>query len=439
MATQDNKEIQEDNMFDLITSLIDDEKNIFLTGSGGVGKSYYIHKINEKYHTTKSIYITSTTGVSAHYLKGQTIHSFSGLGAYKGTETNEYLIKKVGKNKQAVQRIRQCEILVIDEISMMGKKMLEALDFVTRTFRRCNKPFGGMQLIFTGDFLQLPPVQDQFAFLSETWDTLDLQIIYLKKVYRFKDQVFAGILERVRMAKQTKEDVKILYTRVEAYKEWEKEMEKKQEQPGDCRILPTFMYSRKVNVEQKNMEELDKNPNRALSFPEVYSILKNKKHVVDHIQALEKENKMLTVKVGAQVMLNVNIDTDDGLVNGSRGVVTRHDADTKTLFVRFLDGREMGFTQHPYVIEEEGEPMYQILQYPFVLAYALSIHKTQGATLDYAIMDLGFTVFENSMSYVALSRVRSLDGLFLKAFQPSRITCDKDALAFYEELEDGWE
>ena len=131
-------------------------------------------------------------------------------------------------------------------------------------------------------------------------------------------------------------------------------------------------------------------------------------------------------------MLTTNIDVESGLVNGSRGVVLTYDSGILT--VKFLNGMEIGFSRHTYTVEEDGKVMYKIEQYPFILAYALSIHKVQGCTLDYAIIDIGHSVFEENMSYVALSRVRNLQGLFLLNFQPYKIMPAKEALEFYESL-----
>ena len=133
-------------------------------------------------------------------------------------------------------------------------------------------------------------------------------------------------------------------------------------------------------------------------------------------------------------MLTVNLDCDSGLVNGSRGVI--RDYQNGSLVVEFLNGSTMHFARHETVVEEDGKVLYKIVQFPFILAYALSIHKVQGSTLDFAVIDIGHSVFESSMSYVALSRVRSLEGLFLEAYQPHKIFCNKEALEFYDRLQE---
>jgi len=411
--------------YDKIKEYITSGHNIFMTGPGGVGKSYYINKLKEE--MKDMITITSTTGVSSFNLKAQTIHSFSGIGAFKRGDRLEDILKKLKKTKRMAStflKIEQCTLLVIDEISMLGQYFLEMVDALFRKVRHSDQPLGGLQVIFTGDFLQLPPVSDEFCFKSEVWKQLDLKTIYLTKMYRVSDPVYTKMLERIRMGKHNAEDNQILYKRFFAYKEYKEKEEKEKE---NLTIQPTFLYSKKVNVHEKNMEELEKNPNEMLIFR---SVITDKRPDI----MINKTEELLYLKSGAQVMLTVNLDCDNGLVNGSRGVITSYDTSQQSLTVKFLNGSELSFQRHEFVYEEDGKVLYKMIQFPFILAYALSIHKVQGCTLDYAIVDIGHSVFEASMSYVALSRVRSLEGLFLEAYQPYKIFCDKEALEFYEKL-----
>lgn len=414
--------------YDKIKEYITSGHNIFMTGPGGVGKSYYINKLKEE--MKDMITITSTTGVSSFNLKAQTIHSFSGIGAFKRGDRLEDILKKLKKTKRMAStflKIEQCTLLVIDEISMLGQYFLEMVDALFRKVRHSDQPLGGLQVIFTGDFLQLPPVSDEFCFKSEVWKQLDLKTIYLTKMYRVSDPVYTKMLERIRMGKHNAEDNQILYKRFFAYKEYKEKGEKEEKEKENLTIQPTFLYSKKVNVHEKNMEELEKNPNEMLIFR---SVITDKRQDI----MINKTEELLYLKSGAQVMLTVNLDCDNGLVNGSRGVITSYDTSQQSLTVKFLNGSELSFQRHEFVYEEDGKVLYKMIQFPFILAYALSIHKVQGCTLDYAIVDIGHSVFEASMSYVALSRVRSLEGLFLEAYQPYKIFCDKEALEFYEKL-----
>lgn len=423
----EEKKIEQNDDYSTIKDLVYQGKNIFLTGPGGVGKSFYIKKLKDE--LGDRVVITSTTGVSSFNLKGQTIHSFSGIGAITRNNKFEYIIKKIYK-KQAHEKIKNCEILVIDEISMLGQFYLEIIDKVFKHIRRNDKPLGGVQVIFTGDFLQLPPINDEFCFKSPVWKDLSLKTIYLKKMFRVKDPVYTEILERARVANHTPEDNKALYKRVFAYNDLDIDYKQKD------KIQPTFLYGKKVNVEEKNIEELGENDNELIIFKPKFTWNSNKKD--KDLKLIEERvvDNILHLKIGAQVMLNVNIDVEQGLVNGSRGVVVDYDSDLQLLKVKFLNGNVVDFAKHDFVYtEEDDKPFYTITQFPFILAYALSIHKVQGCTLDYAVIDLGYSIFESSMSYVALSRVRSMEGLFLKAFQSHRIFCDKEALEFYENLE----
>jgi ATP-dependent DNA helicase PIF1 len=410
--------------YEHIKTTIDQGHNIFLTGPGGVGKSFYINKLKDE--LKDEIALTSTTGVSSYNLKAMTIHSFTGIGVFKIGDKLETIIKKLKKFKTyelVKTRIRKYSILVIDEVSMLGKAFLEMINEVLQYFRGNDRVFGGYRVIFTGDFMQLPPVNDGYCFKSNIWKELDFKVIQLTKLYRFNDDLYSSILGRVRLGNNTEEDNKVLFKRYFAYREYKN----KEDDVKETEIKPTFLYSRKMNVNDKNMEELEKNSNELLIFKPFYKD-KNKFCKVD----LDKLDNNLYLKIGAQVMLTVNIDVEEGLVNGSRGVVTGYDNDL--LKVKFLGGIEKEFSRHEYSYEEDDKVMYKMEQFPFILAYALSIHKVQGCTLDYAIIDIGHSIFEENMSYVALSRVRNLDGLFLLNFQPYKIMPAKEALEFYKSL-----
>jgi ATP-dependent DNA helicase PIF1 len=415
--------------YNLIKSSIEKGRNIFLTGPGGVGKSFYINKLKDEYKD--EIVLTSTTGVSSYNLKAMTIHSFTGIGVFKIGDKLDSIIQKMKKYKtyeSTKTRVRKYSILVIDEVSMLGKGFLEIINQVLQSLRGNDRLFGGYQVIFTGDFMQLPPVNDKYCFKSSLWEEFDFNVIQLTKLYRFNDDIYSSILSRVRLGKNTKEDNQELFKRYFAYKDYLKNIENDgNDEKNDLKITPTFLYSRKVNVNDKNMEELDKNRNELLILKAMYSE-KNKLCKVD----FDKLENNLYLKIGAQVMLTTNIDIESGLVNGSRGVVVKYNSGVLT--VRFLNGMEMEFSRHQYTVEEDGKVMYKMDQYPFILAYALSIHKVQGCTLDYAIIDIGHSIFEENMSYVALSRVRNLKGLFLLNFQPYKIMPSKEALEFYESL-----
>lgn len=417
----------------MLENCVKEGKNVFLTGSAGSGKTYNISLLSEVY---PNMILTSTTGISAIAIGGTTIHSFSGIGVPRARDTIEDIVKKA-KKAQRKNEVINCEKLVVDEVSMLGASTLDLLNTVFKQVRGINKPFGGIQVIFTGDMLQLPPINDDYCFNSATWKELDLQTIYLTKLYRFTDEKYSDMLLRIRMAEHTYEDNSELFKRFFAYKD--------KIDDEDCfnkmEIKPTYLYSKKVDVTDKNLEELDKLKTELFTYKAVDTI-KAKYMNLDQNSKIEKENlnlhldllaaKNIFLKEGAQVMLTVNVDLSLGLANGSRGVVTS--LEKEKVEVKFLNGHVQSFGRSLFEYKEHGKVIATREQFPFILAWACSIHKIQGATLDCVIINLGQSIFEASQAYVALSRVRSLSGLYLEAYKPVKIFCNKEALEFYKNL-----
>jgi ATP-dependent DNA helicase PIF1 len=223
-------------------------------------------------------------------------------------------------------------------------------------------------------------------------------------------------LARVRKATHTPGDIVDLFKRVKAYNELDIDA---------LEIQPTFLTSKRIDVDEKNNDELAKNPNETVFYRSSDEING------DLLEGVAPS--VLKLKVGAQVMLTVNVDVEGGLTNGARGVVTQLGSDH--IFVKFKNGRSVSFERHPYMIEEDKKVMAKRSQFPICLAYCLSIHKSQGSTLDCAVIEAGNSIFSHHSVYVALSRVRSLDGLYLKNFNPYKITVDPRVVAFYEKEE----
>ena len=392
-----------------LLELIKHGKNVSMLSQGGTGKSTLIKKIKQTLDVDYNFQVTSSTGVSAYLIGGRTIHSFSGIGVFNPKQD---IIKKVKKNKEAKKRIIECNILVMDEISMLGATYFSALNHVFKEIRKDQRPFGGMIVIITGDFLQLPPINDKYAFESEAWEELDLQPIHLDKVYRYTDDLYASILSRIRLGKHVPADNVELFKRLKAYNEL------KDFDLFD--IQPTFLSSKRIDVSDKNKEELDKNPNELVIYLASDS---GDLSVLDMIAP-----KTIELKLGSQVMLTVNHNVEEGLVNGSRGVVTNLSSDMVS--VKFMNGMIHYFERHEFKFEEDNKILGVRKQFPFILAYCLTIHKCQGSTLDCAVIDAGNTIFGNHMVYVGLSRVRCLSGLYLKAFNPFKIQVDETVTNF---------
>lgn len=395
---------------DEIINLIENGKNISMLSQGGTGKSTLVKKIKKKIDSHYKFEVTSTTGVSAYLIGGVTIHSFSGIGVLK---INKDIIKKVKKNKDAKKRIKECDILVIDEISMLGATYFDMLNHVFKEIRNNQNPFGGMIVIITGDFLQIPPINDKYAFESKTWNELNLHPIHLDKVYRYTDEKYAGILSRIRLAKHTAEDNVELFKRLKAYNNIE--------EYDIFDIQPTFLSSKINEVFEKNRDELSKNPNELVIYSSIDTEYNTS--LLDFIAP-----KIIELKLGSQVMLNININVEQGLTNGSRGVVVNLSKDIVS--VKFMNGMIFNIERHDFIYEEDDKILATRKQFPLILAYCLTIHKCQGSTLDCAIIDIGYSVFEKHMVYVALSRVRCLDGLYIKSFQPSKIKVDQKVMNF---------
>ena len=392
-----------------LLELIESGKNVSMLSQGGTGKSTLIKMIKKTLESNYNFQVTSTTGVSAYLIGGRTIHSFSGIGVLNPKQDT---LKKVKKNKEAKKRIIECNILVIDEISMLGATYFSALNNVFKEIRKDQRPFGGMIVIITGDFLQIPPINDRYAFESEAWEELNLHPIHLDKVYRYTDELYANILSRVRLGKHTPVDYVELFKRLSAYNNM-KEFDL-------FDIQPTFLSSKRNDVSDKNKEELAKNPSELVIY---LSCDNGDPSLLDLIAP-----KTIELKLGAQVMLTVNHNVDEGLTNGSRGVIINLSSDMVS--VKFMNDIIFHFERHEFKYEEDNKILATRKQFPFILAYCLTIHKCQGSTLDCAVIDAGYSIFENHMVYVALSRVRSLSGLYLKAFQPFKIKVDDKVIKF---------
>ncbi|KAH7446036.1 hypothetical protein KP509_01G034200, partial [Ceratopteris richardii] len=397
-------------------------KSVFITGSAGTGKSYilgFIVDFLKECCGPDSVFITASTRLAACALGGTTLHSFAGIGL--GTDDAEKLASKVLGKKEHVDRWRRAQVLIIDEISMIDGELFHKLDYVARVVRRMNGEelhplcFGGLQLIVTGDFFQLPPVKPPnqrkfFAFDADCWDKcFDLQV-ELNYVFRQSDEQLISMLNEIRKGCQSAETIKSLNSCFRVLAD------------DGLGISPTRLYPLKVDVREENMKELKALENPVVKFTAQDRVAGPQyKGALDSMR-LEKE---LDVCVGAQVMLIKNFDTEAGLVNGAKGVV---------LVVRFAcNGTEKVIRPEKQSVESGGIEVAKRVQVPLILAWSLSVHKCQGMTLDKVETDLS-KAFDYGMVYVALSRVKSLEGLQLLGFDPSRIKVHPNVVSFYKRL-----
>ncbi len=425
--------------YDCIVDSIEAGGNVFLHGPGGTGKTFTIAKLVEHFGTGRSLACTALTGVAAANLKAeldkksypplaiQTLHSWSGIGS--ANLSAPQLLKKVRRNPLARMRWRETDVLFIDEVSMLGCNLFEKLDYVARGIRRQqSKPFGGLQLVVSGDVLQLPPVRDGWVFTSQAWGDLDLIPYIFEEGHRYTKTDYFDLLLRARQGALTRADINSLNNRIKTFYPTGE---------SDLEIIPTVLYATNFNTNAHNAEELARLPHP----PETYTALdsiggEDSKFVRKQFEQIVPTSS--TFCVGAQVMLKANLNVDAGLVNGSRGVVTQ--VLPQGVRVKFLSGDELLITPHVWTIELPGKKEPEIStknsrsQIPLILAWSLTIHRSQACTLDYAICDLGHNIFTAGQAYVALSRVRSLDGLYLKKFNPESVFADKAAILYDQYL-----
>lgn len=424
-------------------------ENIFITGPGGAGKSALIRQIFKHANTKwKDIHVTALTGCASILLncKAKTLHSWAGIGLGQGT-TEGYILK-IKKNQFLKKIWKETEILVVDEVSMLSLKLFDMLNAIGKGVRGNQKPFGGIQLIFSGDFYQLPPVGDKdepdtqrFCFESDDWNSVfhrDNQI-ELKKIFRQTDEIYSTILNQIREGKIKRKSNDLLLQYVG------------RELSANLVAEPTKLFPTKNKVEQINIMRMTALHGDEKEFKIKYlkdlEMTKNDKEVrrqfsdkdiqieLDFLAGNLMCEKEMKLKIGAQVMCIINIKSESGdilICNGSQGIITSFCDLTGCPKVKYNNGIEMIMTRH--VWESDKIPGIGVSQIPLILSWALTIHKSQGATLDAAEIDVGSGIFECGQTYVALSRVKSLDGLYLTSFDAKRIRINKKVKEYYESL-----
>jgi len=411
-----------------ILNAIQKNDNVLIIGAGGVGKSTFLRYIYLLLQDVKCCVLSATTGVAALNISGMTLHRFAGIGL--GTDDKDVLLKKVMNNKKTITRLKGTDILFIDEVSMLGAELLDKLNFIFQNVRGNKRPMGGMQLVLCGDFLQLPPIRDKFLFEYSDYKSLNIKRFELTKLKRFTDKAYSELLSRFRVGKPTESDIDILRSRYEKYKEIENDIK-------NWEIRPTKIYSKKVDVEYENMIELEKIDEDEYNFEATDSLTGGNEMQLEYLVTELNNNipKNISLKKGAQVMLRKNIDVENGLVNGSRGVVLQIFEESMNVLVKFKNGITAIIDFEKWEAKDRKAKTKVIReQIPLILAYAITIHKSQGTTLDFCICDLGLSVFEDAQAYVALSRNRSLEGLYLSDFDESCVRSNKKALEFLEKL-----
>jgi len=405
-------------MYKEILSLISQNKNVFITGQAGTGKSHTLTRLK---HDLPELVVTASTGVAAINIHGQTIHSFAGLGY--GLKSAKQIASSMRLEKK--YKIKDCTLLAIDEISMLSAETFNLINTVFKLIKSTDLPFGGIQLIVIGDFLQLPPVSKDnqainFAFESTAWKEANFINKVLTKQYRQQDINFLSDLNKVRLGDITTIDNTSEIT------------------IDTNNAVHLFALNRIADAHNKT--KLDSLRGAEYHFQAIDIGFTSMVEKIDKDCLVPKD---LYLKIGARVMLLINKYIDLGLSNGSLGevidIINASEYQHAIVKVRFDNGIEvlLGYEVVAKIIDKNKTRNQELAsreQIPLRLAYALTIHKAQGLTLDSVCIDCNGT-FECGQIYVALSRVRSKNNLIIKNLKPNMIKANKKALAFYKELQ----
>ena len=406
---------------DQALAILKSGRNTFLTGSAGTGKTYVLNQyINYLKARRIPVSITASTGIAATHLEGTTIHAWSGIGIKDALSPRQ--LRDLKTKKYLKKHMEKTKVLVIDEISMLHARQLDLVNQVIRSFRENEEPFGGLQLVLCGDFFQLPPIgdstessRDKFSFMSASWLEAKLTICYLTEQFRQSDNQFSDILNEIRSGSVSPEAIDQLNER----------RNNMTGGPSQEELLEgsTRLYTHNIDVDRVNQDQLKKLEGRTKTFD---SKMKGNLKLGETISKSIMAPPVLQLKKGAKVMFVKN-NYEKGYLNGSMGEVVRFDKEGIPL-VRLTNGLDLKAEPEEWRVEDEtGKLLVSYTQVPLRLAWAITVHKSQGMTLDSAVMDLGKT-FERGQGYVALSRVKSLEGLKLLGLNDTALQVDALAL-----------
>jgi ATP-dependent exoDNAse (exonuclease V) alpha subunit len=384
----------------------------FLTGAAGAGKSYVLREyiLYLKKHGIRYA-VTASTGIASTHINGTTIHSWSGIGI-KDTLTS-YELDALEEKQNLYKRWNETQVLIIDEVSMLHAKFIDMIDSLAKHMRRNDKPFGGVQVVFTGDFFQLPPIVKNgsqqpgstvFAFQSTAWKEAKPVVCYLSEQFRQDDSRLSSLLNAIRSGDIEDEHYEMLKEKTEVA------------HTGDHIKL----YTHNENVDLINKEAFNKVKGEIKTY---HMITKGKAALVGSLKNNCLADEVLELKIGAKVICIKN-NQDRSYVNGSMGKVIAFDNEGGPI-VELVNGKKVSIKADSWKIEEEGKVKAEISQLPIKLAWAITVHKSQGMTLDKAEIDLS-RAFASGQGYVALSRLTSLTGLYLKGFNPQALMISEE-------------
>jgi hypothetical protein len=382
--------------------------NVFLTGAPGTGKTFVINEyIDYLFAHNMSVAVTASTGIAATHIGGTTIHSWSGIGIKE--KLSEWDVEAMLEKKYIWDRFDKTDVLVIDEVSMLSANLLDSLDMLARTMRNNPAPFGGMQIVLVGDFFQLPPIGGSdvaYAFQANVWKEANMHVCYLEKSYRQDEGPLWSLLCQIRNQDIDEETHLVL---------------------ADCQELrvddiePTRLYTHNADVDTINEEKLSK-----LKTPlKIFSA--STKGTKKHIETLQKTilaPESLRLKENALVMFVKN-NLEKGYVNGTMGYIVELDDE---IIVETIEGKRINVEPESWTVtNDDGKVLAEVAQLPLRLAWAITVHKSQGMTLDAAEIDLS-KCFVPGQGYVALSRVRSIQGLKILGYNSNALVIDETVL-----------
>jgi ATP-dependent exoDNAse (exonuclease V) alpha subunit len=394
------------------------ENNVFLTGGAGTGKSTVITDFIRK---QESVAVLASTGTAAILLGGRTLHSFFGLGIMEGG--SDAVVERALKHRGIVQRLRKTKTVLIDEISMIGSTELQCAEKIARKARANSAPWGGLRIVAIGDFAQLPPVvraipgQGETArpwcFSSEVWRNTLFDPVVLKEIVRSRDSDWNRVLGEIRWGELEERSYEVLKERV---------------RPVGLHFEGTRLFARRNQVDSLNQDRLKMLPGEAREYPTVYM---GNAQRLDEMKRNAPVPEVLWLKVGALVMFRQN-DPEYRFVNGTLGKIVK--LKDQEVEVELLSGKTIEMKPATFsMLDAEGQVLASATNFPLNLAWACTIHKAQGATLDRVHADLN-GVWEHGQSYVALSRVRSSEDLSLSGLSPRSFRLDPEVLSFYRSL-----
>ncbi len=388
-------------------------KNVFLTGSAGAGKTYVLNQYIQYLKERKvPVAVTASTGIAATHMNGMTVHSWSGIGVRDSLAHKDLLNLKT--KKYILDKLKQVQVLIIDEISMLHKNQLEMVNQVLQFFKENTLAFGGIQIVFSGDFFQLPPVggngepKEKFAFMSKAWLDSALTICYITEQHRQADNSLNIILNHVRSGRISNDSIAKLQGA---------------SKHSLTAIQPTKLYTHNIDVDRVNTEFLK----QLSAKSKVYTaVTKGNDKLQEVLRKSVLTDSVLELKLGTRVMFIKN-NYEKGYMNGTLGEVVDFNSDGFPK-VKIRSGKVIDAEPEDWMIQDDkGKTLASFQQVPLRLAWAITIHKSQGMTLDAAEVDLSKT-FEKGQGYVALSRLKDLESLYLSGFNAMALQVDGLAL-----------